>query len=121
MVPACNDDLGELGIVENFKHPGGDITGQLKLTLNWRPNGSNFCFRRSRSEVGAVLWTPAYSEFKADWRELRTTARMLGVTPVPSNSSEAAPQESLAAVHTNFWRLSIVLFHQFDTVARNFL
>jgi putative ABC transport system substrate-binding protein len=32
VVPACNDDLVELGIVENFKHPGGDITGQLKLT-----------------------------------------------------------------------------------------
>lgn len=33
VVPACNDDLVELGIVKNFKHPGGDITGQLKLTL----------------------------------------------------------------------------------------
>jgi putative ABC transport system substrate-binding protein len=36
-----------------------------------------------------VLWNPAYSDFKADWRELRRVAQLLSVTLLPVGFRQA--------------------------------
>jgi putative ABC transport system substrate-binding protein len=84
VVPTCNDDLVELGIVESFKHPGGNITGQSKLTPKLATKRLELLLQAvPKAKRIAVLWNPAYSEFKADWRELRAAAQVLGVTLAP--------------------------------------
>jgi putative ABC transport system substrate-binding protein len=81
VVPTCNDDLVELGIVKSFKHPGGNITGMSKLTPMLAAKRLELLLQAvPEAKRIAVLWNPAYSEFKADWRELRAAARVLGVT-----------------------------------------
>ncbi|MDM0110123.1 ABC transporter substrate-binding protein [Variovorax sp. J22R24] len=84
VVPTCNDDLVELGIVKSFKHPGGNITGMSKLTPQLATKRLELLLQAAPGAKRiAVLWNPGYSEFKADWRELRGAARVLGVTLVP--------------------------------------
>jgi putative tryptophan/tyrosine transport system substrate-binding protein len=84
VVPTCNDDLVELGIVKSFNHPGGNITGLSKLTPELAPKRLQLLLQAvPKAKRVAVLWNPAYSEFKADWRELRAAAQVLGVTLVP--------------------------------------
>jgi putative tryptophan/tyrosine transport system substrate-binding protein len=84
VVPACNDDLVELGIVKSFNHPGGNITGASKLTPELAPKRLQLLLQAvPKAKRIAVLWNPGYAEFKADWRELRAAAQALGVTLVP--------------------------------------
>ncbi|MDM0002235.1 ABC transporter substrate-binding protein [Variovorax sp. J22P240] len=84
VVPTCNDDLVELGIVKSFKHPGGNITGMSKLTPQLASKRRELLLQAvPQAKRIAILWNPGYSEFKADWRELRDAARVLGVTLVP--------------------------------------
>lgn len=84
VVPVCNDDLVELGIVHSLHHPGGNITGLTKLTPELAPKRLQLlrlaipALRRL-----AVLWNPAYAAFTADWRELRAAAAPLGVELLP--------------------------------------
>jgi putative ABC transport system substrate-binding protein len=83
VVPTCNDDLVELGIVKSFNRPGGNITGLSKLTPELAPKRLQLLLQAvPRAKRVAVLWNPAYSEFKADWRELRAAAQALRVTLV---------------------------------------
>ncbi|MDM0078566.1 ABC transporter substrate binding protein [Variovorax sp. J2P1-59] len=83
-VPTCNDDLVEQGIIRSFKNPGGSITGMSTLTPQLATKRLELLLQAVPSEKRiAVLWNPGYSEFKADWRELRDAARVLGVTLVP--------------------------------------
>jgi putative tryptophan/tyrosine transport system substrate-binding protein len=84
VVPTCNDDLVELGIVKSFHHPGGNITGLSKLTPELAPKRLQLLLQAvPMAKRIAVLWNPAYSQFKADWRELRAAALQLRVTLVP--------------------------------------
>jgi putative ABC transport system substrate-binding protein len=84
VVPTCNDDMVELGIVKSFNHPGGNITGLSKLTPELAPKRLQLLLQAvPKAKRIAVLWNPAYSEFKADWRELRAAAQVLGVTLTP--------------------------------------
>ncbi|WP_218511932.1 ABC transporter substrate-binding protein [Variovorax sp. dw_308] len=81
VVPTCNDDLVELGVVKSFSHPGGNITGMSKQTPQLTTKRLELLLQAvPEAKRIAVLWNPAYSEFKADWRELRGAARVLGVT-----------------------------------------
>jgi putative ABC transport system substrate-binding protein len=84
VVPTCNDDLVELGIVKSFNRPGGNITGLSKLTPELAPKRLQLLLQAvPRAKRIAVLWNPGYSGFKADWRELRAAAQALRVTLVP--------------------------------------
>jgi putative ABC transport system substrate-binding protein len=84
VVLTCNDDLVDLGIVKSFNHPGGNLTGLSKLTPELAPKRLQLLLQvvPASRRVG-VLWNPAYSAFKSDWRELRSAAQKLGVTLVP--------------------------------------
>ena len=76
VVPTCNDDLVELGIVKSFGHPGGNITGLSKLTPELAPKRLQLLLQVvPNARQVAVLWNPGYSDFKADWRELRERRR----------------------------------------------
>jgi putative ABC transport system substrate-binding protein len=90
VVAACNDDMIETGIIKSLAHPGGNVTGLNKMTpaltakrldllKDMLPQATNV----------AVLWNPDYSEYAADWRELRARAQARGVTlhPVPVRNS----------------------------------
>ena len=84
VVPSCNDDLVDLGIIKSLNHPGGNITGLTKLTPELAPKRLQMLLQvvpKARRVV--VLWNPAYSAFKSDWRELRVGADKLGVTLLP--------------------------------------
>lgn len=84
VVPTCNDDMVELGIIKSMAHPGGNITGLSKLTPELAPKRLSLLKETipSIKRVG-VLWNPDYSAFTSDWRELREAAAHLGVTLVP--------------------------------------
>ncbi|MEJ8859882.1 ABC transporter substrate-binding protein [Variovorax robiniae] len=84
VVPTCNEDLVELGIVKSLNHPGGNITGMSKLTPMLATKRLELLLQAvPEAKRIAVLWNPAYSEFKAEWRELRAAARVLGVSLAP--------------------------------------
>ena len=84
VVAACNDDLVETGIVASLGRPGGNITGLSKLTPELAAKRLELLKQTfpTISRV-AVLWNPAYSDFKADWREMRAAAHALGITLHP--------------------------------------
>jgi putative ABC transport system substrate-binding protein len=83
VVPTCNDDPVELGVVGSLNHPGGNITGLSKPTPELAAKRLQLLLQAvPRAKRVAVLWNPAYSEFKAEWRELRAAAQALGVTLV---------------------------------------
>jgi putative tryptophan/tyrosine transport system substrate-binding protein len=81
VVGACNDDLVGQGIVSSLARPGGNITGQSKLTPELAAKRLSLLKEvvPAASRL-AVLWNPNYSDFAADWRELRAAATPLGVT-----------------------------------------
>jgi len=83
VVPTCNDDMVETGVIQSYRRPGGNVTGLSKLTPELAPKRLELLKRvvPTMSRLG-VLWNPDYSDFKADWRELRGGAVRLGVTPV---------------------------------------
>lgn len=84
VVATCNDDMVETGVVASMRRPGGNITGLSKLTPELAAKRLDLLKQLvpAASRV-AVLWNPGYSEFKADWREIRAAARTLGVTLHP--------------------------------------
>jgi ABC-type uncharacterized transport system substrate-binding protein len=84
VVAACNEDLVETGIVASLGRPGGNITGLSKLTPELAAKRLELLKQTfpTISRV-AVLWNPAYSDFKADWREMRATAHALNITLHP--------------------------------------
>ena len=84
VVPTCNDDLVDLGIIKSLNHPGGNITGLTKLTPELAPKRLQLLLQAvPKARRVVVLWNPAYSAFKSDWRELRVGADKLGVTLLP--------------------------------------
>jgi putative tryptophan/tyrosine transport system substrate-binding protein len=100
VVGACNDDMVETGIIKSLARPGGNLTGLNKMTPAYTakrldllkemlPNATNV----------AVLWDPTYSQFAADWRELRATAQARGVT---LRSTEARNLADLDAAFGEF-------------------
>ena len=84
VVASCNDDMVETGIVKSLARPGGNITGLSKLTPELAPKRLQLLKQVVPGAARiAVLWNPGYSDFKADWRELRAAAQKLGVTLLP--------------------------------------
>jgi putative ABC transport system substrate-binding protein len=84
VVMACNDDLVGTGIVQSLNRPGGNITGLSKLTPELAAKRLEL-LKQTVPTVSrvAVLWNPAYSDFKADWREIRSAANRLEITLYP--------------------------------------
>lgn len=95
VVAVCNDDMVETGIVKSLARPGGNITGNSKLTPELASKRLELLkeIMPDASRV-AVLWDPGYSSFSADWSALRATAQAKGVTllPVEANSLDALEQ-----------------------------
>ena len=81
VVATCNDDLVETGIIKSMQRPGGNITGLSKLSPELAAKRLSLLKQTlpSISHV-AVLWNPGYSDFKADWRELKAAAQRMGIT-----------------------------------------
>ena len=84
VVMACNDDLVETRIVQSLNRPGGNITGLSKLTPELAAKRLEV-LKETIPTVSriAVLWNPAYSNFNADWRELRKAANRLEIVLYP--------------------------------------
>jgi putative ABC transport system substrate-binding protein len=81
VVPACNDDLVETGVVASLAHPGGNITGLAKVTPELTAKRLELLKEMVPTATRvAVLWDPGYSAFLADWREIRARALLKGVT-----------------------------------------
>jgi putative ABC transport system substrate-binding protein len=80
VVPACTDDMVETGVIRSYQRPGGNVTGLSKLTPELASKRLELLKRivPGMTRV-AVLWNPDYSQFTADWRELRGAAERLGV------------------------------------------
>lgn len=80
VVATCNDDMVETGVVASMRRPGGNVTGLSKLTPELAPKRLQFLKQvvPGMKRV-AVLWNPSYSDFAADWRELKAAAELLGV------------------------------------------
>jgi putative ABC transport system substrate-binding protein len=84
VVGACNDDFVSTGIVKSLNRPGGNITGLSKLTPELAAKRLEVLKQTVPAATRvAVLWNPAYSDFKADWRELRSAASKLQITLYP--------------------------------------
>ncbi len=84
VVATCTDDMVASGIVASLARPGGNITGQQKLTPELSMKRLEFLKQVApgASRI-AVLWDPGYSGFAADWKALREAALILGVTLLP--------------------------------------
>ena len=84
VVGSCNDDMVETGIVASLARPGGNVTGLTKLTPELATKRLDLVTEMvsGLSRVG-VLWDPGYSDFAADWRELKAAARAKNVTLLP--------------------------------------
>lgn len=84
VVGTCNDDMVETGVIASMRRPGGNVTGLSKLTPELAPKRLQLLKQvvPGMKRV-AVLWNPAYSDFKADWRELQNAAHLLGVSLHP--------------------------------------
>src|SRR5690348_2756378 len=81
VVATCNDDMVETGVVTSLRRPGGNVTGLSKVTRELAPKRLSLLKQTvpSISRV-AVLWNPVYSDFTADWLELKTAAQSMGIT-----------------------------------------
>ncbi len=93
VVAACHDDMVKTGVVASLARPGGNLTGFQLLTPELGPKRLALLKEAvpTASRVG-VLWNPAYSDWSADWTELRAAARALGVT---LHSAEARSADDL--------------------------
>ena len=86
VVATCNDDLVETGIVASLRLPGGNVTGLSKLTPELAPKRLSLLKQAVPSIARvAVLWNPDYSDFRADWRELKSAAAAWDSRFSPSN------------------------------------
>lgn len=84
VVLSCNDDLVETGVIASLRRPGGNVTGLSKLAPELAPKRLQLLKQAVPGlKRVAVLWNPGYSDFKADWRELRAAASQLGVSLHP--------------------------------------
>jgi putative tryptophan/tyrosine transport system substrate-binding protein len=84
VVGTCNDDMVETGVIASMRRPGGNVTGLSKLTPELAPRRLQLLKQAVPGmKHVAVLWNPAYSDFKADWRELQAAAILLGVSLHP--------------------------------------
>jgi putative ABC transport system substrate-binding protein len=84
VVAACNDDMVETGLVASLAHPGGNVTGLNKMTPDLTAKRLDVLKEMVPEAANvAVLWDPGYSEYVADWRELRARASTRGVTLQP--------------------------------------
>jgi putative ABC transport system substrate-binding protein len=91
LVAACTDDMVAAGIVASLARPGGNVTGQQKLTPELSAKRLELLKDIvPRATRVAVLWDPDYSSFDADWRMLRAAARSLGVTLLPVQARTVA-------------------------------
>jgi putative ABC transport system substrate-binding protein len=100
VVAACNDDMIETGIVASLAHPGGNLTGLNKMTPQYTAKRLDLLkdMLPGANNV-AVLWDPTYSQYSADWRELRATAQARSVT---LHSAEATNLADLDAAFGAF-------------------
>jgi len=84
VVATCNDDLVSSAVIRSLAHPGGNITGLSKLTPELGVKRLELLKEMlPKASQVAVVWNPDYSDFAADWRELRAAAKALGVTLQP--------------------------------------
>ena len=84
VVGTCTDDMVAAGIVSSLVRPGGNITGQQKLTPELSVKRLELLKQVAPGAARiAVLWDPGYSDFAADWKSLREAAQVLGVTLLP--------------------------------------
>jgi len=84
VVGTCTDDMVAAGIVSSLTRPGGNITGQQKLTPELSVKRLELLKEVAPGAARiAVLWDPGYSDFAADWKSLRDAAQVLGVTLLP--------------------------------------
>ncbi len=81
VVATCNDDMVATGVIVSLARPGGNVTGLQKLTPELAAKRLSLV-KEVFPKVSrvAVLWDPAYSDWSADWKEIRAAARVLGVT-----------------------------------------
>ena len=71
------------GIVTSLARPGGNVTGQQKLTPELSVKRLDLLKQMLPGAARvAVLWDPGYSDFAADWKALRGAAQTLGMTPL---------------------------------------
>ncbi len=98
VVVACNEDLVSSGIVKSLNRPGGNITGQSKLSPELAAKRLELLREvlPSARRV-AVLWNPGYSPFTQDWRELRAAADKLGFKLEPVEFRRAADLDAAFA------------------------
>src|SRR4051812_13844866 len=98
VVGACTDDMVASGIVKSLGHPGGNVTGQQKLTPELSRKRLEM-FRELAPHVSrvAVLWDPGFSGFSADWEALRAAAQTLNVTLLPVEAHGPAEYEAAFA------------------------
>jgi putative tryptophan/tyrosine transport system substrate-binding protein len=81
VVASCNDDMVETGIIASLAHPGGNVTGLNKMTPELTAKRLDLLKEMVPMAANVpVLWDPGYSEYVADWRELRARAQVKGVT-----------------------------------------
>ena len=84
VVATCTDDMVAAGIVASLARPGGNVTGQQKLTPELSMKRLELLKQVAPRAVRvAVLWDPGYSDFAADWKALREAAQVMGVTLLP--------------------------------------
>ena len=95
VVAACSDDMVAAGIVQSLAHPGGNVTGIQKLTPELAAKRLELLKEvLPKASRVAILWDPAYSDFAADWTQLRASARSLGVTLLPVEARDPTEFES---------------------------
>jgi ABC-type uncharacterized transport system substrate-binding protein len=98
VVGACTDDMVASGIVKSLGHPGGNVTGQQKLTPELsRKRLEMFSELAPHVSRVAVLSDPGYSGFPADWEALRVAAQTLIVTLLPVEARGPAEYEAAFA------------------------
>ena len=76
VVPACDDDMVEIGVVASVAHPGGNVTGMSKINPELTAKRLELLKQivPAASQV-AVIWDPTFSPYVGDWRELRSRAK----------------------------------------------
>ena len=98
VVGTCTDDMVASGIVKSLGHPGGNVTGQQKLTPELSAKRLEMLKELApRASRVAVLWDPGYSGFVADWEALRAAAQTLNVTLLPVVARGPAEYEAAFA------------------------
>lgn len=99
VVAACNDDMIETGVIASLAHPGGNVTGLNKMTPELTAKRLDVLKEMLPEATNvAVLWDPGYSEYTADWRELRTRAQARAVTLHPVEVHTSAELDAAFAM-----------------------